>query len=402
MSTTREYFISDVNLVDIDGRRNIPTAVLYLPDGKQLVGPQAVARAQKQSLPLNDEFKVNLGHYDPAAPKRDKLPCGDGYDRSSAQLTADFIHHALANATNWLDSESLSRSPSVLLAEPLAMKSGVAEAGWLSNYRRTLERILKGKGFERIDFLPEPFAVFQYYRYGIKHPVVAEKTKHNALVLDFGGGTFDVCVVSTTRDGDVSGSGRNSRPLSAASIPVGGFYINHEIAKELLRTNLPRSLQKELNASLKRYRRWRSGQIRFDDVSHDDQIFFRSMRALVQRVEDSKIALSRSVPRWTLADLDSDRNQTVPLLIPENPYEISSNMKNVSYSVGKFRTLFVKDVWNQLKGVVQTAINRAREELAGESIHMVLLSGGSANIGWLRELVLRDFRDQLYEVVRCV
>ena len=396
MPTRREYFISAVNLVDFESGRNIPTAVLYLPNGKQLVGSQAVAVAQSKALPLNDEFKVNLGHFDPAAPNRDKLACGDGRHRSSAQLTADFIHHVLTNATNWLETEALSRSPSVLLAEPLAMRSGVAESSWLSNYRRTLERILKGKGFDGIDFLPEPFAVFQYYRYGIRHPVVAERAKHNALVLDFGGGTFDVCVVSTSREGDVSRSGRNSRPLAADSAPIGGFYINHQIAEQLLRDNLVKSLHRQLNDSLKRYHRWRRGDIMYDDVGLKDQNFFRSMRALVQRVEDCKIALSRSVIRWDLEDIDSAQNQTVPLLIPDNPFESSTNMKNVSYSIGRFQSLFVKKVWNRLKKVVQTAINRAREELAGDSIHVVLLSGGSANIGWLRELIQRDFRDQLY------
>jgi molecular chaperone DnaK (HSP70) len=40
--------------------------------------------------------------------------------------------------------------------------------------------------------MPEPFAVFQYYRYGVKHPLVAQRTKHIALVFDFGGGTYKV------------------------------------------------------------------------------------------------------------------------------------------------------------------------------------------------------------------
>lgn len=47
-------------------------------------------------------------------------------------------------------------------------------------------------------------------------------------------GPSDVSVVDTTASGDVSGSGRNSRPLAAASIAVGGAYINMSIAKDLL------------------------------------------------------------------------------------------------------------------------------------------------------------------------
>jgi len=55
--------------------------------------------------------------------------------------------------------------------------------------RNSLRRILTGK-FALVDFMPEPFAVFQYYRYGVRHPLVAEKRKHIALVVGFGGGTF--------------------------------------------------------------------------------------------------------------------------------------------------------------------------------------------------------------------
>ena len=392
MATRREYFINAVQLVELDGARNIPTAVLYAPDGRQLVGSPAVASATNQSLLLNDNFKVDLGNFDPTTTKRSRFPCGDGDRRSSAQLAADFIHQVLRNSTAWLESQALARSPSVLLAEPLAMHTGVVESGWLSNYRRSLERILKGKGFDKIDFLPEPFAVFQYYRYGIKHPAVAERTKHNALVLDFGGGTFDVCVVSTSREGDVSQTGRHSRPLAAASIPRGGFYINHLIAEDLLRKNLLRSLQGPFKESMQRYRRWMSGKLEYDDVRPRDQAFFFSLRALIQRVEEVKVALSRSVVSW---DLDSSSNQTVPVLVPENPFEPTTSMKNARYSLAEFKRLFLGTIWGELKNVVKHAISRARDELAGGSIHVVLLSGGSANIGWLRELVQRDFPDQL-------
>ena len=392
MATRREYFINAVTIIDLEGARNIPTAVLYEESGKQLIGSHAVAAANNASLLLNDNFKVDLGNFGPAATKRSKFPCADGVRRSSAQLAADFVHHVLSNSSAWLTSQALARFPSVLLAEPLAMHAGLVEPDWLSNYRRSLERILKGKGFDKIDFLPEPFAVFQYYRYGIKHPAVAERTKHNALVMDFGGGTFDVCVVSTSREGDVSQTGRHSRPLAAASIPRGGLYINHLIAEDLLRKNLARSLQGPLRDSMQRYRRWRSGKIEYDDVGPRDQSFFLALRALVQRVEEVKVALSRSVVTW---DLDSSIDQTVPVLVPENPFEPDTSFKNARYSLHEFRRLFVGTIWGELRKVVQSAITRAREELAGGSIHVILLSGGSANIGWLRELLQRDFRDAL-------
>ena len=61
----------------------------------------------------------------------------------------------------------------------------------------------------------------------------------NALVIDFGGGTCDVCIIETTRQGEISGGGRNMRPLAGKSLPLGGFSINREIAEYLLFKTFP-------------------------------------------------------------------------------------------------------------------------------------------------------------------
>src|SRR5262249_28070281 len=111
------------------------------------------------------------------------------------------------------------------------------------NYRAALKRVLTGNIAE-VDFMPEPFAVFQYYRYGTRHALVAQKIKHVALVFDFGGGTFDASVIETTASGDISQAGRNSKPLAAKSIPIGGFYLNRMIAEHLLFKGLDKTTDK--------------------------------------------------------------------------------------------------------------------------------------------------------------
>jgi hypothetical protein len=58
--------------------------------------------------------------------------------------------------------------------------------------------------------------------------------------------------------------------------------------------------------------------------------------------------------------------------------------------------VFVKKVWeDQLRSVVKTVLDRGRDELNAAPITVVLLSGGSANIRWLRELLKRDFSEEL-------
>ena len=216
----REFLINAVRMVEVDGSSNVPTNLFYPSKGRALIGSAAIAATSRRNQ-LNEDFKIDLGNIDPSSssPKR-LFRSADGEKRSASALTGDFLHELLLHTRGWLDDNGISKSTNILLAEPLSMQTDLASADWLSKYRRNLERILSGKGFENIEFLPEPFAVFQYYRYGHRHPIVAERTKHHALVIDFGGGTFDVCIIETTKEGDISQSGRNSRPLAASSLRI--------------------------------------------------------------------------------------------------------------------------------------------------------------------------------------
>lgn len=57
---------------------------------------------------------------------------------------------------------------------------------------------------------------------------------------------------------------------------------------------------------------------------------------------------------------------------------------------------YTQDVWNTLlKEAVSKTIDRAKDELGGQEITVVLLTGGSSNIRWLRSLVERDVKNHL-------
>jgi hypothetical protein len=135
--------------------------------------------------------------------------------------------------------------------------------------------------------MPEPFAVFQYYRYGVKHPLVAQRTKHIALVFDFGGGTFDASIIETTASGDISQGGRNSKPLAARSMPVGGFMINHAIARELLFRGLDRSVDKgAVTRALEAFPQLKNADDETLAIVRADHVaFVRNYRRLLRSVE---------------------------------------------------------------------------------------------------------------------
>jgi hypothetical protein len=70
-------------------------------------------------------------------------------------------YEVTTHVSRWLAGRDMAR-PSILVAEPLAMQEGLVSEGWVANCRTNIKSILTGKGFKDIEFLPEPFAVYQY------------------------------------------------------------------------------------------------------------------------------------------------------------------------------------------------------------------------------------------------
>jgi hypothetical protein len=410
----KDLVVNAIGLVDVNGSTNIPTVLFYQKEGAPAIGSDALALAPARRH-INEDFKVDLGNLKPGSSTPRRLyTTAAGGKKSAAELTGDFVHTLLTYVSDWLSNRDLKRAPSIMVAEPLSMltessphaaqsreaadvrQGELVSRDWLQNYRKNLKVILLGKGFEedRIKFLPEPFAVFQYYRHGYRHPLVADKRKHNALVLDFGGGTFDVCIVETRNDGeiDINESGRLSKAQSAASRPIGGFYVNRAIAEAVLRKCLPKTLTTKFHTGLDIYRRWRRNES-LAGISEEHKEFVRQFDSLCHEIEDTKLALSRSITDWRL---NAPLSVSVPISIPENPFTATATRANCQLSAVEFREIFVDKIWRQqLKDVVRTVLELGREELAGAPITVVLLSGGSSNIKWIRELLKRDFQYEL-------
>jgi hypothetical protein len=404
MSVKKQLFINSINMVAIDGRTNIPT-VLYYDKGRYHIGYDAYDSTESADL-INDYFTLELGKQDPAVIHRRQFATGSGETRSAHVLTRDFIERGLQHLTNWIASQGLKKPGRILVAEPIAMgETDTTKSSWLSNYRDHLRRILKPK-FEEVDFLPEPFAVFQYYRYGIRHPLygirhplVAGQVKHVALVLDFGGGTFDVSVIETTAQGEISIRGRNSIPLAAASIPVGGFFINRIVAEVLLSQALSKKVdKKDVRRALKAYDERRNASTEeLATLGEDYRNFIRHFKTTVYDVEKAKIAICNSIANWEL-DATYPVCPGYQVRVPQNPLREDPDWAPVRLDAYKLRDLFERLVWNsKLRQAVSDALARATGELVGKRISVVLLSGGSSNMRWLSKLICRDLGTELQE-----
>jgi hypothetical protein len=224
---------------------------------------------------------------------------------------------------------------------------------------------------------------------------VAGRGKQNMLIIDFGGGTFDVCIIETTKEGDISQKGRNSKPLSASSAPVGGFYINRMISEYLMRKyfGITNEAKTKIGKGLEAYRNWRKNNQDLSTLSKEFQNFLYNFHGLIYKVESVKLGLCKDIINW---NLETDIDINYPLIISANPFASEEKTITVKLNANELREIFIKRVWNpHLKVIIRQTLDRSKEDLGGSPISVVLLSGGSANIGWLSKLIQSEFGDRL-------
>ena len=389
MSSPKMPFISSVRLAAIDDSYVVPTC-LYYDGSRPLAGREAREKCASPEM-LIEDFKLELGKEDSGA-DNGRAAATTSVRKATTGFAKDFFEQTLAKVESWLAGQGQPLPRRILVAEPLSLaERGQDNDGWLTNYRRSVRRALTAK-FEEVDFLPEPFAAFQYYRHGIRHPSVAEARKNVALVLDFGGGTFDVSVIETTKRGDIRVAGANSKPLGAKSIPVGGYFINRLLVEDLLFSAIQRGVEKaEVRKALVFFSENRNvDEESLSRLNEKQQVFFRHYKTLGQDVERAKVAVCNGVANWSL---NADLSGLVPyqISVPTNPFERGSALAACRIDAGKLRRVYEQNIWKEkLRDAVAATIKRASAELKGQEISVVLLSGGSSNIRWLRPLLERD------------
>jgi hypothetical protein len=383
-------------MVEVDGSWNIPTALLYEADGGAVIGNAALAGSDYKLI--NEDFKIDLGRYAPGHQSKRQFATAAGKPRTAIQLADDFLYEVQKIARQWLLSHGVTECKNIVVAEPLSMHTEEVSPEWLANYRATVRRIIAGKTVLsssglNVRFIPEPFAAYQYYRHGIRHPLVSQRTQINALVIDFGGGTCDVCIIQSTKEGDISGGGENKRPLAGKSLPVGGFTLNRAIADFLVKKMSADKFDSQVKTGLREYREWHDGRRAIDGLDLRYQAFIENFHALVHRVESLKLTLSRAVTDWSL---DSEQRFSASISMPVDPFIVGGKFTHSAVSIADLRQVFTEQVYSaQLKPFLAARFKAGREVLEHNALNVVLLSGGSANLGWLRELLRRDFGEYL-------
>lgn len=379
---------------------SIPTALFYGPEKEPLIGFDA-EDAASDPLDVNRDFKVDLGHNKPQSTNRQRFRTATGESRSAVALTSDFLRSLLIETSEFLKQRGIDKAARVMIAEPVRMHSE-KNSEWLANYRANLCSLLKGVrfagseniSFEDVEFLPEPFAVFQYYRHGVRHELIQQRRKYCALVVDFGGGTFDVCVIETTLEGEISYGGKSSNAYGASSVAVGGYFVNRKLVEHLMGLHVvPKAEHKRFRRGLERYQQYRDNKLALEDIEENLRPVVLNFHRASFAIEKAKIKLCRSIRDWSM---EADLSQVVHVRLPENLFADNPGTVTKPLSAKEFRDVFLKDIWQaRIEKAIRYALTNAAQSLKGQPINLVLLSGGSANIGWLETLIRNDFDAEL-------
>jgi len=392
MNIEKTFFIDGIDLTVINGSNYVPTALCY-KDKKIIYGHEAFGLSQKKHI-VNGNFKIDLGEYTINVLKNEnkKFETESAGDKSAFELTNDFFKSVLKNVEEKIgDKREIESSLKILVAEPLSFKLESRSANWVKNYRDNIKRILHK--YECVDFLPEPFAVYQFYRYGLRIPQLQNRSKQVAFIIDFGGGTIDISIIESTVTGDISLTGKHSKPLAASSEPIGGFFINQKLGEYLIKRGLEDRDKRKADQLIKTYHRVMKGEVGYESLNHEKKSFINNLRTLVSDVESIKIELCNKISSW---DLEVDCYDKVFVDIKKNPFSDADGSFTITLYGHEFRTLFISEVWNKhIKVAIKSAITRAKESLKGKEITATLISGGSSNIRWVEKLLVRDFADEI-------
>jgi len=247
--------------------------------------------------------------------------------------------------------------------------------------------------FGEVEFLPEPLAVFNYYRYGFRHPELSGKEKYCVLVLDIGGGTSDCSVVETTKEGEVSQSSKMSKPFGASSDAVGGYFVNHHLAASaMIQRASSGSARRSIKRSFTRCLSVMQGREQHSGLHYGDIVFYDNYQWVVYYVEAAKrrlVAAIASDPRGWMNEEPPAAEEWIDL--PDDPYSVDSTWSPCPLTTSLFREVVLKEVWlPHLKPLIGRTIENAEPSLEGKSINRVILSGGTANIGWIGEWLRTD------------
>lgn len=259
--------------------------------------------------------------------------------------------------------ENVEMPEKIIVGEP-----AIRDETWKENFRRHMREVFSELNLVQLEFFPEPFAVFQYYRHVAKVFPVANQAEV-VLIIDIGGGTFNSCIIRTTEQGMLARGGATSVPLGLQAEMCGGSHIDKAL------------LTKIIDKTKKNGLIWKDNPFA--------RIEQKKTPALL-RIEDAKIKLSEAmtrIKRRRLADDFSDI--TTSVLLPRGECHPDSDIEETL--TGEDLKIVIQDMWRRHYGeIIVKTVNEAKERLLAMKssltrIDKVLVAGGSSRLPFMKE-----------------
>lgn len=224
-------------------------------------------------------------------------------------------------------------------------------ASWSDEQVQLLKKLVREAGFpvdpdRGIYSLPEPVAAVHALRMGDGLRFRFGNKPEYFMVIDFGGGTLDVCVIQT----DILG--RAPKIVSTAGDPeLGGKEFDDMIERIFFRNN--------------------------GDRISKDALSMSELFELRDRIKEAKESASEHFSK------DPPEDHTHSLQLPSGQFELHLYRNEFAN--------MVKDagIYDKIKNCLHDALDRAG--LSTDQITKVILTGGSSRWFFLREIVAKEF-----------
>lgn len=323
-------FDNSLNFVKFKGKELLPS-VLYYRDGKIMVGDSA----RKKAIVYPDNVILSSKTY---MGDDDKI-----WEIQDRKFTPrEVAEHIL--------KEVVKEARKAYGADECAAVITVPAYFTSKQYRET-ERAAEEAGIEVIEILPEPMAAS--IAYGMD-----ESENQKIFVIDLGGGTFDVSILSI--------DGNEFRTINVdGDRRLGGDDFNQVLVELCLR-----QLRRDTGINLSS----------LEKSGLDGRLYQQIMRKLQFECEKAKVELSAM----------EETEIIIPSLIPRDNSAVNFQLKIM-------RDEFVdrsEELLDRIERIIKRCLNEAA--CSADEIDKVILVGGSSNILAVRSLVQKIFNQNPY------
>lgn len=320
--------------------RRIPNIITYYSDGTYKFGNQNIKgklnEASDETV-LIDKIKTCLADRD--------WCCDIGNGKSIT--AADVVYDIMKSIYDIIHEKNKNENELVTtITSPVAFSE---------NQRHIIKNAAEKAGFLVENVITEPFASLFYL---MRNDMDEE---HNVLILDIGGGTLDICLVTIKPHDDVC----VIKTESTAGINFGGAVINNDIIDKILLPKYGKKLSEAINDPRANIANWNRFKLNYEIDEFKEAVFNEDY------------------------DLDAIDDEYDIIYDPfgfDNPVEIN-------ISVSEVYTMFEKTgIKEKITGLLDKVINDNSSLLCSE-ITDVFLTGGSAMIPYFKDVLLDFFKE---------